>query len=414
MKKNIIHFSMNDYTGAGLAAFRFHENLKRYKFNSYLVVNEKKKNFKNIIELNKKSILKNFFNKLEFFFLTKKNKFAFYDKGRYLINDIDELKFMDKLDPSVVIIHWVTNFLNPNLLKQIKKKYKCKILWNVIDIAPLTGGCHINWSCKKFHSSCNKCPAVKNVFQYRPKKTYQIKNKIFKNLKLDFLYTGDWMGQQIKDSSLAKNKKSHKLMIPVNENNFKPNNKIKKKNPWNIKTNKKIIFFRSSSHLRKGNEILVSAINLLNKQSNDIKKKFCLITIGDNHAQNLLNNSNIEYFNLGNITSEKKLVKIYQLADLFISPSTEDVGPMMINEAVISGLPVISFDIGVAKDLIVNKINGYIINKISYIGLANSIKRFLNLKDQDIKKMKKNSRLIGVKKLSLKKHITTFNQILKN
>ena len=86
---------------------------------------------------------------------------------------------------------------------------------------------------------------------------------------------------------------------------------------------------------------------------------------------------------------------------------------MMINEAVISGLPVISFDIGVAKDLIVNKINGYIINKISYIGLANSIKRFLNLKDQDIKKMKKNSRLIGVKKLSLKKHITTFNQILK-
>ena len=86
---------------------------------------------------------------------------------------------------------------------------------------------------------------------------------------------------------------------------------------------------------------------------------------------------------------------------------------MMINEAVMSGLPVISFDIGVAKDLIINKINGYKINKISYINLANSIKKFLNLSRQDEEKMKKNSRLIGVKYLSLKKHITTFNQILK-
>ena len=137
------------------------------------------------------------------------------------------------------------------------------------------------------------------------------------------------------------------------------------------------------------------------------------MSIGDNYAQNLLNKSNIEYFNLGNIISEKKLIKVYQLADLFISPSTEDVGPMMINEAVMSGLPVISFDIGVAKDLIINKINGYKINKISYINLANSIKKFLNLSRQDEEKMKKNSRLIGVKYLSLKKHITTFNQILK-
>jgi len=413
MKKNIIHFSMNDYTGAGLAALRFHKNLKKNKFNSYLVVNEKKNNFKDIIELNKKRIFKNFLNKVEFFLLSKNNKFAFYDKGRYLINDIRELKFMDTLNPEVVIFHWVTNFINPILLNQIKKKYKCKIIWNVIDIAPLTGGCHINWGCKNFHKKCNKCPAVKKIFQYRPRKTHLIKNKIFNNLKLDLLYTGDWMGEQIKNSSIAKGKKSYKLMIPVDENSFRPNSKIKKKNPWNIKINKKIILFRSSSHLRKGNKILISSINYLIKQSNISKKKFCLMSIGDNYAQNLLNKSNIEYFNLGNIISEKKLIKVYQLADLFISPSTEDVGPMMINEAVMSGLPVISFDIGVAKDLIINKINGYKINKISYINLANSIKKFLNLSRQDEEKMKKNSRLIGVKYLSLKKHITTFNQILK-
>tara|TARA_B100000315_G_C14359838_1_gene487940 strand:- start:29 stop:727 length:699 start_codon:yes stop_codon:yes gene_type:complete len=231
MKKNIINFSTNDYTGAGLAALRLHINLKKNRFKSYLIVNEKKNNFKDTIELNKKNILKKFLNKLEFFLLAKKNKFAFYNKGRYLINDISELKFLDKFNPDVVIFHWISNFINPILLKQIKERYNCKIIWNVIDIAPLTGGCHINWGCKNFYNNCNKCPAVKNIFQYRPRETHEMKSKILNNLKLDFLYTGDWMGQQIKNSSIAKGKKFHKLMIPVDENLFMPNSKIRKKNP---------------------------------------------------------------------------------------------------------------------------------------------------------------------------------------
>ena len=38
MKKNIINFSTNDYTRAGLAALRLHINLKKNRFKSYLIV----------------------------------------------------------------------------------------------------------------------------------------------------------------------------------------------------------------------------------------------------------------------------------------------------------------------------------------------------------------------------------------
>ena len=414
MRKKILHLSHDDFTGAGLAALRFHNNLKKNNFISYFLVNKKKSDFSSVIEIDKKNIFNDFLNKSEFFLLTERNKYAFYNKNRYLINDINEIDFFEKFKPDIVIFHWISNFINPILFTQIYKKYKCKIFWNVIDIAPLTGGCHVNWGCKNFKSTCANCPAVRAPFQNRPKITLKNKIEIFNNSKINFLYTGKWMGKQIENSRIAKNHKNYKLMLPVDEKLFKPKPQVKKNNSWRINTKKKIILFRSSSNLRKGVDILISAIEHLINKSYLLKNKFCLLSIGDKFAEERLKNLDVEYINLGNIDSEHKLSEVYQLSDIFVSPSIDDVGPMMINEAVISGLPVISFNIGVAEDLIINKINGYIVKKISYKNLSNSINMYLNSSNKEINKMKKKSRTIGLEKISLKKHIKIFKSILRN
>jgi len=57
MRKKILHLSYDDFTGAGLAALRFHNNLKKNNFVSYLLVNKKKSNSTNVIEISKKNIL---------------------------------------------------------------------------------------------------------------------------------------------------------------------------------------------------------------------------------------------------------------------------------------------------------------------------------------------------------------------
>ena len=220
------------------------------------------------------------------------------------------------------------------------------------------------------------------------------------------------MKNQLKKSAIAKSKKAFKLMLPIDEKVFKPDNKKIKKNPWNIKTDKKIILFLSSYHLIKGNDILIESIKYLIEKNHSIKNFFLLISIGDSYASSKLKDLKINYLNLGKIESEKNLSKLYKIADLLISPSIDDVGPMMVNEAVTSGIPVISFNIGVAKDLIINNINGYIVNKINYKNLSNSLKKFLYLKNTELKKMKKNSRKIGLKKTSIRSHITNFNKII--
>ena len=75
------------------------------------------------------------------------------------------------------------------------------------------------------------------------------------------------------------------------------------------------------------------------------------------------------------------LFKAYYCADLFVCPSLEDSGPMMINYAFMTNLPVVCFPMGVALDLILHEKNGYIAEWASYQDLGKGILFWLNQKD---------------------------------
>ena len=57
--------------------------------------------------------------------------------------------------------------------------------------------------------------------------------------------------------------------------------------------------------------------------------------------------------------NESGLIRAYQAADVFISPSIEDSGPLMVNQAMMCGTPVVAFKTGVALDLIDGYETGY-------------------------------------------------------
>ena len=54
-----------------------------------------------------------------------------------------------------------------------------------------------------------------------------------------------------------------------------------------------------------------------------------------------------------------KLNYLYRSSDLLISPATFCNGPHIVSEASLNNLPVVSFDQGIAKDAIINGMNGY-------------------------------------------------------
>ena len=114
-----------------------------------------------------------------------------------------------------------------------------------------------------------------------------------------------------------------------------------------------------------------------------------------------------------NINNEKKLIKFYNDLDFFINQSVQDIGPMMVNEALACGIPVLSFKIGVAVEFIKENYNGFLIKKISSKFLAKKILEISKLKINEITRMKKNSRKTANRFINLSSSIENIIKICK-
>ncbi|GAJ03070.1 unnamed protein product [marine sediment metagenome] len=63
---------------------------------------------------------------------------------------------------------------------------------------------------------------------------------------------------------------------------------------------------------------------------------------------------------LGHLKDNITLALAYQAADIFVCPSTEDAGPIMIPESMLCATPVVAFNTGGAPDLVKTMKTGYL------------------------------------------------------
>ena len=82
---------------------------------------------------------------------------------------------------------------------------------------------------------------------------------------------------------------------------------------------------------------------------------------------------NIFFKKIKNPKSEHEMLNLYFKSDIFLNLSEADSAPMMITEALLCGIPVISTNTGNASDLIINKNNGYVLAKYDPNDLINKI-----------------------------------------
>jgi glycosyltransferase involved in cell wall biosynthesis len=115
---------------------------------------------------------------------------------------------------------------------------------------------------------------------------------------------------------------------------------------------------------------------------------------------------------MGFISSQEVLAEMYQIADFLVVPSLEDSGPMMINESILCGTPVVAFDMGVAGDLVKTGKTGYLARLGDKDDLAFGIQLLLNMTSKSYEEMRVNCRNIGLSKVSYKAQISHFLEIV--
>lgn len=137
---------------------------------------------------------------------------------------------------------------------------------------------------------------------------------------------------------------------------------------------------------RKGYDLLLMAAKLT--KSNDTG----FIIIGGGEKQKEYEEY-IKYNQLDNVQligykDKKEIIEYYDVADIFIFPTREDIWGLVINEAMSRGLPIISTNMCIAaKELVEENKNGKIIRANSIDELVNAIREFNMLSPHDLEEM---------------------------
>ena len=109
------------------------------------------------------------------------------------------------------------------------------------------------------------------------------------------------------------------------------------------------------------------------------------------------------------ISGDENLAILYSQSDIFICCSREDSGPIMVSEALMSGLPVVSFDVGAVNELIQNELAGSVIPNYDISAMADKIlKLILNIEKINRESVKKTV----FKKLSTSSMVSNFESLL--
>ena len=300
-----------------------------------------------------------------------KNKYNFYNYGETnnYINPSRLLKHFP-FQPDILIVHFTAHFINFKTIYEIQKITGCSILFNIVDTSFMTGGCHWSWDCNGYKFSCSNCPAIKSKKIKDLSNRNFLEKKFFINkMKFSVNVSSSFAFKQVQKSFLLKGKKPSFIYYPIDQKFFKPSKKINK-------TNRKNIFFGTQdlNNPSKGVIYFVKAIEYLCKIIDYDQKKLIKINIAGKKIV-LPFNKEIEINYLGTLPIDK-LIKEYSNSDIFVCSSIEDNGPMMINESLMCGTPVVAFDTGISSDLINNE-TGYLAKNMSHTDLAEGIKELL-------------------------------------
>lgn len=348
----IVHVTTVDEGGAYKAVVRMQDALRLVGIDSHILLRNKLYDkHEGEVYLNNgiKSIIskgKNFLN-----LLFSKQDIAYEGFG----SDISKHPMLESAD--IVVVHWCNSFLSYKSIKKLLNGGK-RIVFFMHDTWLFTGGCHVNLGCENYKTGCGNCPYIKG----EKKKdlsywNYRIKKSLLDLHSVHIAGPSRWIVDCATQSDITK--KGNISYVPncIDGDIFKPSkdvNGIRKK--YGISSDKKIVLFgaafNGTENRNKGFQYLLKALEYLSKD------EYFLLIFGNCKEADVVWRQ--EYKLLGYIYSEQEMAEVYNIADVYVTPSLQESFGFTVCESMLCGTPVVAFPVGGIKEQIIHKKNGYL------------------------------------------------------
>lgn len=357
--------------GAAIAAYRLLEALNKNGVKAHMLTINKKSDNPNVVEVGNSLI-----NKARFVVergviyvrngFSKKNLFDISIANTGVsINQHPEFKKAD-----VIHLHWINQgMLSIKEIGKIVASGK-KIVWTMHDMWPFSGICHHAGQCTHFEEKCGNCPYLNNPSKYDISySTFLRKQAAYSLGHIHFVACSNWLKKLALKSKLTNNHTVTAIPNPINTETYQPQEKIELRKALNLPKDKKIVLFAAAkvSDKRKGIDYLIETSKIIAKKNNNI-----LFLIAGGNGEEISVQLALPAINLGYV-APADMPNIYNIADVFVTPSLQENLPNTIMESMACGTPCVGFNIGGIPEMIDHKENGYVANYKDAQDLANGI-----------------------------------------
>ena len=273
--------------------------------------------------------------------------------------DVTQLPEFKEAD--VVHLHWVNQGMLS--LKDIRKMMEAKpVVWTMHDMWPATAVCHYTRGCEHFRTECGCCPLLPGNSRHDlANKVWKRKQQMISGQRVTYVCCSQWLAEEAQQSALLHGQRVVSIPNTIDTRLFCPQDKQLAKAALQLPTDKRVILFVSQrvTDPRKGVSYLVEAIRRL-AEAHPAMQEHCVVAILGGHAEEVAGQLALPAVPLGYVNDAKRIVQVYNAADVFVLPSLEDNLPNTLMEAMACGVPCVGFHVGGIPEMIDHEQNGYV------------------------------------------------------
>lgn len=421
---HILHISYTNKGGAGITAYRFHQLVQQAGYSSEMLLLKKdptiqdsqvtdmslslwqrlkKKLQETALELSRK--IRGLTINPVYCFTGANEQFDFYATPS-LLKKI-------KRKPDIIVLHWLSGFINAKNIAELAQHYQCPIVWRFNDMAPFTGGCHYTHGCLGYQNGCGHCPAIASQrANDLSSRNIQFKKQYLQQIKLLFVASTTEIHEEISQSTIGQLAEIHKIFPAIDSSRFQFVNQQAAAAHFELPTDKKIILFVAGTFFeeRKGfAEIVKLLAHLKELASADLLATVAFVFVSSD-TELPQTELALPYTKLGSMPPSE-LFQLYQAATVFVSASVQDGGPMTLCEAILAGTPALAYNIGIAKDIVQDGVTGHLIPLHNSLAMAQALLHLLQLPADKAFELRKKTRFFAQEFFDPGKEISQYRKL---
>lgn len=380
----VVHICVQDFGGAGKAAYRLHKALQNAGVQSNMLVLNKRSNDPSVRVIPDdlgNAGTRNSLNGEQVWSMQVARwnalaaRYPYRPTGLEMFTDAESDVVLagvpDIEDADIVHFHWIAGMAD---MAEVPKWLAGKpVVWTLHDMNPFTGGCHYAGNCQRYQTACGRCPQLGS--QEHADLSYQafgLKASTYSELAVTAVAPSQWLAGCVRSSALMERVPVHVIPNSVPTDVFKPYGQLTARRELGLPENKRVVLFGADSitNSRKGLRRLLGAVDVMDGAAS--AKDLVLAHFGCMGGE-VSFPEKLMVYSFGTINAEDRLAKLYSAADVVVVPSLEDNLPNIALEALACGTPVVAFPCGGLTDIIVPAETGFLAMDETPEALANAL-----------------------------------------